>query len=129
MFIENYLGKWKPTFYNIKSKNLMLVMFCLVKAKDRLVYGTEAWTLANFAVVRTISSHSGAPGVSKLGLFDPIRFVQFWGFCSFQFLIVLIYRAISKNISESTCGKSIYKKPHNFWILENRNMRGRPDSK
>ena len=35
-------------------------------------------------------------------------FVYFWSFCPFQFFIVPIYmyRAITKNISESTCGKS-----------------------
>ena len=37
-----------------------------------------------------------------------IRFIRFISgvFCPFQFFIVPIYRAITKNISESTCGKS-----------------------
>ena len=34
--------------------------------------------------------------------------VDFWGFCPFQFFIVPIYPVITKNISESTCGKSIF---------------------
>ena len=40
-------------------------------------------------VLRTISSSSGAPG-----------------FCPFQFFIIPMYRAITKNTCESTCGKS-----------------------
>ena len=35
-----------------------------------------------------------------------VYLLYFWGFLPFQFFIVPIYHAITKNISESTCGKS-----------------------
>ena len=53
-------------------------------------------------VLRTISSGSGAPGT---------RFIQFisgFFFALFIFFIVPVYRIITKNISEWTCGKSRY---------------------
>ena len=45
--------------------------------------------------------------------------VYFWGFCPFQIFIVPIHRAITKNISESICGKSRYLRALgklSFWI-------------
>ena len=35
-----------------------------------------------------------------------VYLVYFWCFCPFQFFIVPLYRTITKNISEPTCGKS-----------------------
>ena len=35
-----------------------------------------------------------------------VYLVYFWGFCPFQIFIVPIHRAITKNNSESICGKS-----------------------
>ena len=61
-----------------------------------------------------ISSGSRTLGASKLARAFGARpsasrsvySVYFWGFCPFQFFILPMYRAITKNISESTCGKS-----------------------
>ena len=67
-------------------------------------------TLLDFhKVLRTISSGSQGSGallVARSRLRRSVYSVYFWCFCPFQFFIVPIYRIITKNISESTCGKS-----------------------
>ena len=57
---------------------------------------------------KTLSYYPRPPLVRGPGLClrRSVYSVYFWGFCPFQFFIVPIYRAITKNISESTCGKS-----------------------
>ena len=49
--------------------------------------------------------------------------VYFWDFCPFQFFIVPIYRAITKNVSESTCGKS---RPLWLWFADRFGMASVP---